>query len=178
MHAHRPMLVSEPDFLALPESVDKVELLDGEVHVAPSPTVRHNLVLGNLVFALRTWARAQARPVTVGQAPQDIRFGPERILQPDAFVILDRIDWDRPGPIDRVPELCVEVLSIDRMYDRVTKRLVYAVAGVREYWVVEPTGLIERWTGEGLVQADEITETLVTSLLPGLSLDVPSLFRD
>lgn len=172
------MLVSEPEFLALPESVEKVELLDGEVHVAPSPSFRHQRVLHKLVVQLELWARTQPHPITVGQAPMDIRFGPERILQPDAFVILDRVDFDHVGPLERVPELCVEVLSTDRIYDRVTKRLVYAAAGVREYWVVEPTGLIERWTGEGLVCAEEIVEILRSSLLPGLSVDVPSLFHD
>lgn len=34
MHAVRPPLVSEAEFLSLPESMDKMELLDGEVVIA------------------------------------------------------------------------------------------------------------------------------------------------
>ncbi len=176
MHALRPTLVSEEEFLRLPASGPRVELLDGEVIVPPAPTWRHQAVLGNLVFELRTWARTQPRgTVTVGQSPVDIRFGPGRILQPDAFVVLGEVPLDVQGPLDRIPELCVEVLSTDRVMDRVTKRLVYAAAGVREYWVVETTGVVERWHGDALSEVEEIGERLTSPLLPGLSMDVRAL---
>lgn len=175
MQALRPTLVTEEAFLALPPTMDKVELLDGEVMVAPAPSFRHQAVLKNLVFALEAWARGAPAPATVGMRPVDIRFGPSRILQPDAFVILDRVPLDVQGPLTRVPELCVEVLSTDRIVDRVTKRLVYAAAGVREYWVVEQTGVVERWSGEGLDRAEEIGGTLTSELLPGFVLDVGNL---
>lgn len=128
-------LVSEEEYLRLPESVDRIELVDGEVIVSPSPSYWHQEMLGQMVMALRAWAARQLGPVVIGQSPLDVRFGPGRILQPDAFVILDHaIARDDEGPIDRVPDLCVEVLSTDRAYDRVTKRFLYAAAGVREYW--------------------------------------------
>lgn len=175
MHALRPTLVTEEEFLSLPTSTSKVELLDGEVIVAPAPSWRHQTVLSNLVFALKIWARTRPGPVSVGQSPVDIRFAEGRILQPDAFVIFDRVPLDTRGPLDRIPELCVEVLSTDRVMDRVTKRSIYAGAGVREYWVVEPTGVVERWHGDGLGQADEIGGVLESPLLPGFSLDVRTL---
>ncbi len=173
--ARRPIL-SEEEFLRLPESTGKIELVDGEVIVSPSPTYWHQEVLGRIVLALRTWARKRKGPVTIGQAPLDVRFAPGRILQPDAFVLFARVPRDHEGPIDRIPELCVEVLSTDRLNDRVTKRLLYAAAGVTEYWVVEPAGLVERWTGPGLTQAEELRERLTTPLLPGFSLDLRRLF--
>jgi Uma2 family endonuclease len=74
----------------------------------------------------------------VGQAPLDVRFGHGRILQPDVFVLFDRIPFDHEGPLDRVPELCIEVRSSRPSYDRLTKRTIYADAGVRELWTVEP----------------------------------------
>lgn len=174
--AARP-LVSEREFLSLPESTEKVELLDGEVIVAPSPSFWHQEVLARLVGALRAWAAGQQSPVTVGQAPLDVRFAPGRILQPDAFVILDGVPRDHGGPLDRVPELCVEVLSTNRVYDRVTKRYVYAQAGVTELWTVETAGLVERWTGDGLASAVQVDDVLSTPLLPGFSLDLAELFR-
>jgi Uma2 family endonuclease len=173
----RRHLVSEEEFLALPESTDKIELIDGEVFLSPAPTVLHQEVLLRIVLALRTWASRQGGPVFVGLSPLDVRFAPDRILQPDAFLILDRIPLDWKGPIDRVPDLCVEVLSHDRKYDRVTKRLVYGASGVREYWVVEQAGLIERWTGSNLDVSEEVTGTLETPLLPGFALEMANLFR-
>lgn len=174
--AARP-LVSEREFLSLPESTEKVELLDGEVIVAPSPSFWHQEVLARLVGELRAWAAAQTSPVTVGQAPLDVRFAPGRILQPDAFVILGAVKRDHEGPLDRIPELCVEVLSTNRVYDRVTKRYVYAQAGVQELWTLETAGMVERWTGDGLASAVQVHDVLSTALLPGLSLDVGALFQ-
>jgi Uma2 family endonuclease len=173
--ALRP-LVSEKEFLRLPESTAKIELVDGEVVVAPSPSYWHQEILGRVVTALRGWAREQRSPVTVGQAPLDVRFAPGRILQPDAFVLFARVPRSHEGPIDRIPQLCVEVLSGERVHDRVTKRLLYGAAGVAENWVVEPAGLIERWSGPGLARADELRRRLTTPLLPGFVLDLRRLF--
>lgn len=176
MSAPLPALVTEAEFLALPPSLERVELVDGEVVVAPAPTFRHQAIVRRLVMALGAWSDAQGGGITVAQAPLDVRFGPDRILQPDIMVWGERLDLDVPSPIARVPMLCVEVLSIDRAYDRVTKRFLYAAAGVAEYWTVDPAGAIERWHGEGLSQRDVITERIESSRLPGFAVDVSSLF--
>jgi len=173
--AARP-LISEEEFLRLPESTAKIELVDGEVVVSPSPGYWHQEILARIVGALRAWAGKQKRPVTVGQAPLDVRFAAGRILQPDAFVLFARLPRSHEGPIDSIPQLCVEVLSSERVHDRVTKRLLYAAAGVAEYWVVEPAGVIERWSGPGLSRAEEVRRRLTTSLLPGFSLDLRRVF--
>ena len=177
MQAHRRALVSEAEFLALPESTERVELLDGEVIVSPSPSFWHQEILRRIVFSLGQWAVRQTHPVTVGQSPLDVRFGPDRILQPDAFVILDAVAADHAGPIARIPDLCVEVLSTGRLYDRVTKRFIYAQAGVREYWVVEPAGVVERFAGPELTQIEEVRARLTSPVLAGYELDLDALFR-
>lgn len=176
MSSQPSTLVTEAEFLALPMSMQRTELLDGEVIVAPSPSTRHQLTCRRLTMALASWADNQPTPCFVGQSPLDVRFGPSRILQPDVFVILGAVDPDLEGPVQRVPELCVEIVSENRVYDRITKRLIYAAAGVQEYWTVEPYGLIERWTGDGLAIMEEIRDRLTTPLLPGLVLDVAALF--
>jgi len=170
-------LVTEAEFLRLPESNQRIELVDGEVIVSPSPTLWHQEVLSRLVVELRAWARRQESPHLVGLSPLDVRIAPGRIVQPDAFVVLGyRVGRDHVGPLDRVPDLCVEIVSSDRVYDRVTKRLLYAAAGVREYWVVDPVGVVERWSGAGLVETEELRARLTTPLLPGFELDLDALF--
>ncbi len=173
--ARRPV-VSEDEFLRLPESMTKIELLDGEIVAEPSPTYWHQEVLSRIVMPLRAWASTRRGAVTVGLSPLDVRFAPGRILQPDAFVLFARIPRRHRGPIDRIPELCIEVLSSDRVHDRVTKRLLYAAAGVVEYWVIEPAGMVERWTGEGLTRAVVVRRRLTTPLLPGFALDLRRVF--
>jgi Uma2 family endonuclease len=173
--AVRP-LVTEQQFLALPESTDKIELIDGEVIVSPSPSYWHQEILRRLVLALGVWAARQKNPPTVAQAPLDVRFGRGRILQPDAFVLFARLDPNREGPIDQVPELCIEVLSSNRVHDRVTKRLLYAAAGVKEYWVIDPGGFVERWTGPALSKAGSPRVALSSPLLPKFRLELKRLF--
>ena len=73
----------------------------------------------------------------------DVRFAPDRILQPDAMVFLAALGRDVTSPIQRIPELCIEVLSSNRTYGRGTKRFMYAEAGVAEYWIVDPAGLVD-----------------------------------
>jgi Uma2 family endonuclease len=170
-------LVSEAEFLALPETTSPCELVDGELVMPPSPSYWHREVAARIFTALRHWASRHPEPVTVAQAPLDVRFGKDRILQPDIMVFLTTIPRDAPTPLDRIPDLCVEVLSGDRTYDRVTKRFLYAEAAVKEYWIVDPAGLIERRSGDGLVRAEEVTAQLATPLLPLFELDIESLFR-
>ena len=172
----RTSLVTEAEFLSLPESLDKIELIDGEVILSPSPTAAHQLAVQTILVGLVEWARRQPGPVTVGQAPWDVRFGDGRILQPDLFVVLDRVSREQAGPLDRVPELCVEVLSGNRAHDRLTKRFIYGQSGVQEYWIIDTAGSVERWIGDGLSRREEIAGVLRTPLLPGFSLDVERLW--
>jgi len=169
--------VSEEEFLSLPESLEKNELIDGEVIVSPSPSFWHQEILRRIMLELGTWSTGRPN-VTVAQAPLDVRFGPNRILQPDAMVFLVRIDRGQVGPIDRVPEICIEVLSSNRAYDRVTKRFLYAEAGVSEYWLLDAGRAIERWSGPGLATNELLRDRLSSSLLPGFELDVRRLFAD
>src|SRR5437870_7074658 len=74
MHEVARGLVSEEEFLALPESVNKIELIDGEVIVSPSPSFWHQEVLRRIVLALGKWAEGYPGPVTVAQAPLDVRI--------------------------------------------------------------------------------------------------------
>ena len=169
--------VSEAKFLSLPESLEKNELIDGEVIVSPRPSFWHQEILRRILLELGTWAAG--RPdVTVARAPLDVRFGPNRILQPDAMVFLIRIGRGEVGPIDRVPEICIEVLSSNRAYDRVTKRFLYAEAGVSEYWLLDAGGAVERWSGPGLATNELLGDRLSSPLLPGFELDVGRLFAD
>lgn len=165
--------VTEAEFLALPETMDRVELLDGEVIVAPSPLVRHQEVLGALFLQVAPWARANP-PAKVFLAPLDIRFGPERILQPDLAVFVSAPPPADALPVPIVPEIVAEVLSQRRAYDRITKRAVYLEAGVREYWIVDPDNRVIEVVTPGasrLVDAE-----LVSGVAVGLTVELEPLF--
>lgn len=171
--------VTEDEFLELPETTERLELIDGEIHVAPSATAEHQLILQELGYQLETWIRQHRKPrPAMRYAPCDVRFGPDRVLQPDLFVVLAGLPRRQPMPIRTVPDLCVEVLSQNRIYDRLAKRLIYAEAGVTELWTVDPAGFVEQWTGPGLTHREICKAALATPLLPGFSLNVAALFAD
>jgi Uma2 family endonuclease len=168
-------LVTESEFLALPESNQHIELVDGDVIVAPAPTYWHQELLLRVVTAVRSWSASH--PITVALSPLDVRFAPGRILQPDAMVFLEVLPHDIASPIDRIPAICIEVLSSDRTYDRVTKRYLYAEAGVQEYWIVDPAGVLERRSGPALREHELCGEGELTSpLLAGFALDLQRVF--
>ena len=54
---------------------------------------------------------------------------------------------------------------------------VCATTGVQELWLLEPSGSIERSSGQGLNEAELVTARLTSSLLRGFELDIDELFR-
>ncbi len=159
----------------MPETAERIELLDGEIIVSPSPSYWHQELLMRLVSRLRDWAEKSSTPATVAMAPLDVRFGPDRILQPDCFVLFGTIPREHEGPVTQTPALCVEVLSSNRTYDRMAKRLVYGEAGVTELWTVDLDATVERWFGDRLGQRERHHVELTSPLLPGFRLELDEL---
>ncbi len=81
------------------------------------------------------------------------------------------------------PDLVIEVLSSSTaQLDKKRKRLIYARAGVKELWLVDPLLLqIQRYDFARdvarPVQLIEEVETFSTPLLPGLTLSAAEFFR-
>jgi len=159
--------------MALPESNEHIELVDGEVVIMPGPSLLHQLISQMAFRALADWAGAHP-PALVAYAPLDVRIGPSRIVQPDLML------WLRPPPLDdrpivEPPTLCVEILSRHGTYDRIAKRLIYAEGGVAEYWIVDPMARnIE--VVRGLATVGFVDGVLTSRELPGFSVGVASLF--
>jgi Uma2 family endonuclease len=61
-------------------------------------------------------------------------------VQPDIiFISTDRLEIITKKRIEGVPDLVIEILSPRSVgYDRRTKYDLYAEAGVRAYWIVDP----------------------------------------
>jgi len=168
--------MSEREYLALPETMDRMELVDGLVVCEPTPDFEHQRCVLDLAHGLKLALERADREWTICLSPLDVRFAPGRILQPDLFVYVEPLRKPVKMPISRIPDLCIEVVSRRHAYDRITKRAMYAEAGVRELWtVVHRSRLIERWTGPGLAAREDHPEKLVTPMLPGFELDVAAL---
>ena len=108
--------------------------------MTPAPRTQHQEVSANLEFAMMNTVRSK-RLGKVLHAPIDVRLGElANPVQPDIlFIRQDRLDMIKKDWIEGAPDLIVEILSPGNWIDdRRTKYRVYALAGVREYWIVDP----------------------------------------
>lgn len=111
-----------------------IQLIEGELVVAPSPGIAHQVVSGELQAVLRAATPAHLRVLA---APLDLLAGERSMLQPDLMVIPREL---RSGTyVPTPPVLAVEILSpSSRGIDLVRKPEVLARFGVEHYWVIDP----------------------------------------
>ncbi|WP_405092402.1 Uma2 family endonuclease [Micromonospora sp. NBC_01392] len=127
---------TEADYLALEDSLDRIELLDGSLIVTPAPGKRHQLVSWNLVGSLRRAARPLG--LLVFEAV-NVRLGVNRMVIPDVVVA----DTDDEGTVVEAGEVrlvCEVVSPGNAAADRVLKMQLYAIARIPWYLLVEQDG--------------------------------------
>jgi len=130
-------LLTYEDFLAFPDDGVRREIVEGEMLVTPSPVVRHQDLVGRLFNAVANHAQEHGGG-RVFVAPLDVRLSEHDVVEPDViFVAADRLEIILEKYLLGAPTLLVEVVS-DPRTDRVRKRAIYARAGVRVYWIVDP----------------------------------------
>jgi Uma2 family endonuclease len=163
----------------LPDDGNKYEVVFGELFVTPAPSRQHETILARLHSALAGYVETHGIG-TIFRPRAVVRFeGSE--AEPDLFVCPrpprekdETLDWgNAPAPL-----LVVEVLSpATRRRDLGPKRQFYLMAGVGEYWVIDPERRDIRVIRAG--RADEIVDGTIT-WSPGpaepLSLSVGALF--
>jgi Uma2 family endonuclease len=130
------------DYAALPDDGRRYQVLDGELVMTPSPSVRHQEIIGNLFKLIDAHVRKQ-RLGKVCLSPVDCLLGKWTVLVPDvAFVETARSSILTRRAIEGAPTLVIEVLSpSSKSIDRKKKRALYAEHGVPHYWIVDPDAL-------------------------------------
>lgn len=117
-----------------PDDGRRREIIDGGLHVTPSPSRLHQRAVVQLSATLNHACPAGTEVLV---APFDYQPTPERSLQPDVLVCdpEDRGSKHAEKPL----LLAVEILSpSSKMLDLLLKRGVYEQAGVRSYWILDP----------------------------------------
>jgi Uma2 family endonuclease len=127
------------EFWSLPESVLPVEYVNGEIIMAPTPTVSHQRVLRIILSALNRFVE-ENKLGEIFLAPLDVVLPTGDVLQPDIFFLTPKQADGLLGAkrVEAVPPFLVEILSPGSVkHDTVTKRAIYEKCGVREYWIVD-----------------------------------------
>ena len=176
-----PKLTFE-QFRQLPDDGRRYELVCGEVHLTPSPTTKHQIILGRLYASLDGFM-SKTLLGRVLFAPLDVRLSPDTALQPDLiFVANAHAAIVQEDYIRGTPDLVVEVLSPSTTaHDRATKLPLYAEAGVGEMWIIDPQAMtVEILKLQGnryLVEAALAgSRALTSACFPGWELPLPDLF--
>ena len=169
--------MSAEEFLALGETEQRLELVDGVVVVSPSPLPLHQKI-----------ARLLTRQVEDTLPPgaelfheTDVVLAKRLVYCPDIAVYAPGRITGTPDRLDLPPDLVIEVLSPgNRRKDLVTKREDYERHGVGEYWIIEPatvTAIMLRRADDRLIEQPPEADTLTCAKIPGIRVDLSQVRR-
>jgi Uma2 family endonuclease len=169
------------EFWSLPESVLPVEYVNGEIVMAPTPTVTHQTLVFEIAVVLREFVKQHGLG-KVFISPLDVVLPTGEVVQPDIFLLTAKQTARASGGkrIYGVPPFAVEILSPGTAsHDTLTKRELYEKNGVREYWIVDAkkrsvAQLLLRKKRYVLKELGE-EETLRSSVLEGFEAGVGEL---
>ncbi|MBU6401316.1 MAG: Uma2 family endonuclease [Verrucomicrobia bacterium] len=131
--------VTRSDYMAMREGPPYYQVVEGDLVMSPSPETYHQDIAGNIYFLIRSYLDRHAVG-TVLFAPLDLFLDDVDVYQPDSmFVSTARRSIITDHGLEGAPDLVVEVLSPGTArLDQGAKRTIYARAGVRELWLVDP----------------------------------------
>ena len=163
----------------------RYELIGGESYLmSPVPNWRHQSISVELCTQLNNFLKG--KQCKVFAAPFDVRLNAEdeddTVVQPDISVICDRSKLDDHGCVG-APDLIIEILSPSTTrHDRLVKFNLYLNAGVKEYWIVDPsdkhvlTNILDN--GRYITSAYGDTDNLPVNVLPGCEIDLNAVFAE
>lgn len=146
MTAHFPIRLPAPyrltvaDWLEMEEGQRIVEIIEGDVYMAPSPAIRHQRIARELGVLLHRFLRATLPGAEIFFAPTGVKLSDDTVLEPDLLIVLEH-NRDRVMEkyVNGPPDVVIEVLSPGTASrDLGLKRDYYGQAGVPEYWIVDP----------------------------------------
>ena len=116
----------------------RLELIDGEIIVSPSPSRKHAKIIRALNYLLET----HLRQYDLGELylDTDVIFAPDLVRRPDfSFFSTSLLSTLSNDYLDAPPDLCIEILSPGSgKDDRVNKFNLYESSGVNHYWIIDP----------------------------------------
>jgi len=171
---------SEQEYLDLAARTNRlIELVDGRLEVLPMPDEDHQYIIWYLMEALRDFVKPR-RLGKVLFAGIPVRLAARNMREPDVvFVLAENVKQNRKEVWNKA-DLVMEVVSKgDPGRDRKVKRKEYAEAGIREYWIVEPTRkrimvltLPEGETAYAVTGEFGLGAMASSVLIPGFAIDV------
>jgi Uma2 family endonuclease len=137
--SYTPAPLTVHDYLDLPEGGPRYQLVDGDLHMAPSPSLFHQSISLNVTMLIAVYL--EQNPIgEVYHAPLDLFLTETNVFQPDIlFVSQKNLHLLEANGVHGAPDLIIEILSPSTSrLDLGAKKRVYARCGVLEFWAVYP----------------------------------------
>lgn len=125
---------------------ERIELFKGKIFkMSPAPNRKHQEI--SMQVTIKLFETFKTHPCKLYAAPFDVRLprmdekGNEihTVVQPDLCIICDENKLDDRGCIG-APDLIIEILSPGNSKKEMKNKFqIYEEAGVKEYWIVNPT---------------------------------------
>ncbi len=167
------------------------EIIDGEAfNMSPPPLRIHQKISAELMRQLTN--QLLDKTCEAYSAPFDVRLpladekekDISNMVQPDISVICDPKKLDKRGCLG-APDLIIEILSSStRRRDRLEKFNLYEIAGVKEYWLIDPEALlVETFTlgADGSYGKSHIyteTDTIEINALNNINIDLNTVLKN
>lgn len=119
---------------------ERAELIHGQLYMMAPPSYVNQTLSMEIAGTIRDYIRRNRGRCQVLSAPLAVNLNADdkTYVEPDISVICDRNKISDKG-IQGAPDFIVEIVSpSSRKMDYSTKNAIYADAGVREYWIVDP----------------------------------------
>ena len=135
----RERIYTIDDIYALPEG-ERAELIDGQLYMMSTPSRIHQKLVSEFTQIIVQYIKSHRGSYEVYPAPFAvfIKEDDKSYVEPDVSVICDKNKLSDRG-CEGSPDFIIEVVSpSSRRMDYYRKCTLYADAGVREYWIVDP----------------------------------------
>ncbi len=173
-----PKTYTFDEYIALEQTEGmRYEYWDGEVIAMAGATKRHNILVQNIAFSLRPYARKKGCQVFAENVRQKLKTG-ERYVYPDIIYTCDLADLENDmGVWVNSPSLLIEVDSNSTRskdfhekrphYTKIPSLLYYLLVSQTEYRVEVFERTIDFWKYKIIEGVESIVE------LPLLSINLP-----
>ena len=140
MALHQEVTYTIEDIYALPDG-QRAELIDGRIYDMAPPNTRHQMLVSELNITIGNYIRSHGGNCRIFPAPFAVFLNEDNrnYVEPDISVICNKDKLNDKG-CNGAPDWVIEIISpsTSRM-DYGIKLFKYRTAGVREYWIVNPS---------------------------------------
>jgi len=167
------------DYYSFPEDL-RAEIIDGQIYYQVAPSRIHQEILNSINNTIYNYIKSKGGPCKIYPAPFAVKLNEndKTVVEPDISVICDKDKLDDRG-CNGAPDWIIEITSPSNSgHDYVLKLNKYMVAGVREYWIVDPkTQSVFVYYFESEIAVDKYTfqDKVKVNIFDDLTIDFSQL---